>query len=107
MKRRNGYIYTNKKHTYLGIMSTVLGVLANITLITTIYLSYTNKGSVPDRYGTAAFFAVVFMVIGIFLGLGSTIEKDKFKLFGIIGIVVNVLAFGVLSLILYAGAYVN
>ena len=107
MKRRKGYIYTNKKHTGFGIMSTVLGVLANITLIVSVYLSYKAKGAVPDRYGAAAFLAVVFMVVGMGLGLWSTIERDKFKLFGVVGIIVNVLAFGVLSLILYAGAYVN
>ena len=107
MKRKNGYIYTNKKHSYFGIMSTILGILANTTLITSIYLSYTNKGVIPNRYGAAAFLAVVFMVIGIGLGLWSTVERDKFKLFSVIGIIVNVLAFGILSLILYAGAYVN
>lgn len=107
MKRRNGYIYTNKEHTRFGIMSTVLGVLANITLISSIYLSYTNKGVVPDRYGAAAFLAVIFLIIGMGLGLWSTIEKDKFKLFSVIGIAVNILGFGVLSIILYAGAYVN
>ena len=107
MKRRNGYIYTNKKHTGFGIMSTVLGVLANVTLLVSIYLSYKAKGIVPDRYGVAAFLAVIFMVAGMGLGLWSTVEKDKFKLFGVVGIIVNVLAFGVLSLILYAGAYVN
>lgn len=107
MKRRNGYIYTNKEHTKFGIMSTVLGVLANVTLLTSIYLSYTNKGVVPDRYGSAAFLAVVFMIVGIGLGLWSTIERDKFRFFSVVGIVVNILAFGVLSIILYAGAYVN
>lgn len=107
MKRRSGYIYTNKKHTGFGIMSTILGALANITLGTTIYLSYIHKGVASERYGAAAFLAVVFMIIGIGLGLWSTVERDKFKLFSVIGIAVNVLAFGMLSLILYAGAYVN
>ena len=36
-----------------------------------------------------------------------TEEKDNFKLFPILGIILNTIAIGVLSLILYAGAYVS
>lgn len=107
MKRKKGYIYTNKKHTYFGIMSTILGALSIITLSATVYLSYINGGAANARYGAAAFLAVIFMVVGIGLGLWSTVERDKFRLFSVVGIITNVLAFGILSLILYAGAYVN
>lgn len=107
MKRKKGYIYTNKKHTYFGIMSSILGALAIVTLSVAVYLSYVNQGAANARYGAAAFLAVIFMVVGTGLGLWSTVEKDKFRLFSVVGIITNVLAFGILSLILYAGAYVN
>ena len=41
------------------------------------------------------------------LGIYSTTEKEKFRLFTVLGIFVNLLAFGMLSLILFAGAYVE
>lgn len=88
-------------------MSTILGVLANITLGTSIYLSYLNKGEADIKYAVAALLAVIYMVIGITLGVWSTIEREKFKLFTVLGIAVNVLAFGMLSTILYAGAYID
>ncbi|MDD6492917.1 MAG: DUF6142 family protein [Firmicutes bacterium] len=107
MVRTKGYIFTNKEHTQRGIMSTILGVLANITLGTAVYLSYLNKGEASARYGAAAFLAVIFMTVGLGLGIWSTTENEKFKLFTVLGIIVNVLAFGMLSIILFAGAYVD
>ena len=32
MLKSKGFIFTNKKHTEKGIMSAILGVLANITM---------------------------------------------------------------------------
>lgn len=107
MARAKKYIFTTKKHSKKAIMSTVLGVLSNITLGITIYLSYLNQGVVSERHGTAVLLAVIYMSIGIILGIWATIEKEKFKLFNVLGIMANVLAFGMLSLILYAGAYID
>lgn len=88
-------------------MSTVLGVLANVTLGISIYFSYMNKGEVDARYGTAALLAVIYMTIGAILGAWSATEREKYKMFIVLGIVVNVMAFGMLSIILYAGAYID
>ena len=107
MTRKKGYIFTNKQHTEKGIMSTILGCLSCVTMGAAIYLSYLNKGVPSVRYGTAALLAVIFMVVGLGLGIWSTIEKEKFRLFTVIGILVNIAAFGMLSLILFAGAYLD
>ena len=44
--------------------------------------------------------------MGIGLGLVSKTERDKFYLFTYVGIVLNVLTLALISVILYAGAYV-
>ena len=103
MNRMKGYIFTNKEHSLYGIMATILGVLSCATLGIAVYLSYLNDGESSARYGAA----VIFMIVGIGLSLWSTTEKEKFKLFTVLGIVINVIAFGMLSLILFAGAYVE
>lgn len=59
------------------------------------------------RYATAALLASVFMVTGLILGVLSLREQEKFWLFRILGIVMNVLSFITLSLILFAGAYID
>lgn len=107
MNRIKGYIFTNKEHSLYGIMATILGILSCATLGTAVYLSYLNEGESSARYGAAALLAVLFMIVGIALSLWSTTEKEKFKLFTVLGIVINVIAFGMLSLILFAGAYVE
>ncbi len=107
MLRKKGYIFTNKEHPKKGIMSTILGMLANITLGTAVYFSYLSDGAPSDRNTAAALLAAVYMTAGLVLGVWSTTEKEKFKLFIVLGIFLNILAFGMLSLILFAGAYVE
>lgn len=107
MLRDKGFIFTNKKHTEKGIMSTILGVLAGITLGTAVYFSYSTDGAATARDATAALLAIIFMTVGMVLGIWSASEKDKFKLFTLLGILANALAFAMLSLILFAGAYVE
>ena len=107
MFRNKGFIFTNNEYSKTGIMSTVFGILSCVTLGTAVYLSYLNGGESSARYGAAAFLAVLFGTVGIILGILSTTEKEKFKLFTVLGIFVNILAFGMLSLILFAGAYID
>ncbi len=107
MLKSKGFIFTNKKHTEKGIMSTILGMLANITLGLAVYFSYLGGGVSSERYAAAAFLAVIFMTTGMGLGIWSTTETEKFRLFTVLGIFVNIMAFGMLSLILFAGAYVE
>lgn len=107
MLKSKGFIFTNKEHTKAGIMSTILGILASVTLGIAVYQSYLNGGGTSERHTAAALLAVAFMIVGMGLGVWSTTEKEKYRLFTVLGIFVNTLAFGMLSLILYAGAYVE
>lgn len=107
MARARGYIFTNKVHSQKGMISTILGLLSLLTLGTAVYLSYLHKGVGAEQYGTAAVLAVVFMTVGLIMGIISMTEKEKFMLFRVLGIVLNVMAFAVLSFILFAGAYVD
>lgn len=107
MLKSKGFIFTNKEHSQKGIMSTILGILASVTLGVAVYQSYLNRGMPSDRYGAAGLLAIIFMLAGLVLGIWSTTEKEKFRLFTVLGIFVNILAFGMLSLILFAGAYVD
>ena len=103
MAKKN-YIFTNKEHPKTSVMSTILGVLSVGSLIVAAYLSYEEKGAENMRYGAACFLALIFAFIGITLGVLGRSEKDKFYLFSYLGIVLNLAAVGLVSLILYAGA---
>lgn len=88
-------------------MSAILGILSVITFGTAIYLSYLDGGAPSARYGAAGLLAAIFMIAGFILGGVSLTEKETFKLFPVLGMVLNTVAFLLLSLILYAGAYVG
>ena len=48
---------------------------------------------------------MVYAFVGIGLGVVSKTERDKFYLFTYLGIILNMLALALISVILYAGAY--
>lgn len=107
MAKKNSYMFTNKQHTQKGIMSTILGVISLATLAYAVVMSYLRAGDIPRQYGAAAMLVMIFAFVGIGLGAVSKTERDKFYLFSYLGIVLNVLALAVISVILYAGAYAS
>lgn len=105
MAKKNSYMFTSKQHTQKGIMSTILGIISLGTLAYAVVMSYLKAGDIPRQYGAAAMLVMIFSFIGIILGVVSKTERDKFFFFTYLGIVLNVLALAVISIILYAGAY--
>lgn len=98
------YKYTSKDHSAVAIMSCVFGVLSIVTFYFCIYLSFKVAGEGVARYGTSALLAIVFMLVGFGLGIYSLFELNKFRIFSVIGIILNAVGFFMLSGILYAGA---
>lgn len=102
---KKGYKFTNKKHSPKAVMSTVFGAMSEISLVVLVYLSYQRGGQVPVNYGIAAILALVFAIVGCVLGVLAWQEREKFKIFAIIGLVLNGVALLSVSGILYAGSY--
>jgi hypothetical protein len=100
---RKGYIFTNKDNAKKGIMSAVLGVISIITLVLVIYFSFLRKGLIPERYAAAMLVTSAFSITGLGLGLAGMFEKDKFHLFPGLGMLLNTIALGLASFIIYAG----
>lgn len=105
MWKKSSFMFTSKEHSKKGIMATILGVLSLATLVYIILESYRSAGEVPLQYGAVALLTMIFAFAGIILGVLSKSDRDKFYFFSYLGIVLNVLVLGVLSVILYAGAY--
>lgn len=105
MKRKNGYIFTNKKHSNTGIMSTVMGGLTISSNLYAIMQSYALAGEVPVSFGTALAFTAFLALVGLILGVVSRTEKNKFYFFSYLGIGLNVIGLAFTSAILYAGVY--
>ena len=102
---KKGYKFTNKIHSPKAVMSTVFGILSGVSLIVLIYLAYQSKGAVPVNYGIAGILVMLFAVVGMVLGVMAVQEKDKYRLFVWIGLILNFAVLAGISGVLYAGAY--
>lgn len=105
MARKKNYIFTNKKHAEKAIMATILGIISTISLVVVIYLTYIKAGQAPANYGLTGLLIVIFSIVGLLLGIVSVTEKDRFKLFPTIGIILNGVALIGIGLVVYAGMY--
>ncbi len=85
-------------------MATILGVISLAALGTVVFMSYLGGGEAKTGYGFTGLFATVFSVAGLCLGIATIREKDYYRLFPVLGILLNLAALGSVSLILYAGA---
>lgn len=105
MERKKNYMFTNKKQSEKGIMSVVLGMISLVSVIVVIYQTYLYKGAAGINSGLVGFWVTCFAVTGVILGFMARMETDRFLVFAYVGIVLNIVVLGCISLILYAGAY--
>ena len=102
MKRKN-YKFTNRKHSERAIMSTILGIISTGSIAIVIYLSYLKAGAAPISYGLTGLLAAIFSIVGLILGLLTVQERERFLLFPILGIVLNLAALGILVFLVQLG----
>lgn len=98
-----GYIFTNKKNPRNGIMSTILGIIAVSSVAAAVFFTYRDKGNAPMQYGMVILLSVIYAFTGVALGIRALLEKDIFRLFPIMGIVLNIIAVIECGAILYVG----
>ena len=103
MKKRKGFIFTVKKHSNRAVMAAVLGAISLASLGIMVFLSYRNGGKVGAGFGVGALLAALYSTVGLILGLVTLQEKEYFRLFPVLGIVLNLLALLSVGLIIYAG----
>lgn len=84
-------------------MATILGIICLLSLVIAIYLSYAQGGKSVGSFGVTGILIIIFSLTGLVLGIVTSMEKDQFPLFSILGIILNVLSLAGISLILYAG----
>lgn len=101
--KRHDYIFTNKKHSQQAIMSVILGVISLGSMAACIYLSYLEGGVMHGGYGVAGVLAMLYSIAGLILGILPLQDKNNYRFFPIVGIVLNVLSLAGLSLLLYLG----
>ena len=103
MKKKKNYIFTNKKNSKRAVMAVILGVISLVSLGVVVFLSGLSGGSAKINYGFTGLLAAVFSLICLLLGVVTVQNKDYYRLFPVLGILLNFLALAAVSLILYTG----
>lgn len=103
MRRRQPYKFTIKKISPWSVMSTILGVIALISMILAIIFTFRNQGDAKIGYGMTAILALIFSGTGEVLGIKTRMERDMYYIFANIGIVLNGLMLAFLIYILVLG----
>lgn len=93
MKHKRAYIYTNKSHSPKGVMSTVFGALAFVTIALALYFTFRADGAASQRYAAAGILSLIFALTGMILGIMARMEEDRYYLFAYIGLLCNFLVF--------------
>ncbi len=89
MLRKGGFIFTNRNHPMKAIMATVLGILAWVSILRAVHLTFLNEGQALLRWGTVGLLSFLFAVVGVVLAILSRMERDKYYLFSYLGMVLN------------------
>lgn len=101
---RKNLVFTNKKHSNRAIMATILGIISIAALVTVVFMTYMSAGDAPAGYGVTGLFATVFSSIGLGLSIVTFQDRQYYRVFPVLGIGLNLIALGGVSLILYVGA---
>ena len=76
--------------------------LGSLGIVT--YLSYSQGGVMHGGYGVTGVLATIYSLIGLILGILTLREKDIYRIFPVLGTILNVVALGGVSLLLYLGS---
>lgn len=104
-KNKKNYIFTNKTFSLKAIMSVILGVIGIASILVAVALTYSRGGNATLEYGGVVLLCLIYGFVGLILGIVSKKEPDKYYFWSYLGMVFNVIVIGMVSFILYAGAY--
>lgn len=85
-------------------MATILGIISLASMGIVVFLTYRSAGEATVGYGITGLLATLFSLVGLILGVVTFRDKDYYRIFPVLGIVLNLLSLGGISLILYVGA---
>lgn len=92
MKKRKGYIFTNKRHSEKAIMATLLGIISLAALGIVVFRAYQSGGEALQGYGVTGILATLFSLTGLILGIVTVRDKNSYRIFPVLGILLNFLA---------------
>ena len=102
-RRRGRYIFTDKKHPWRGILSTLLGVFSAAFLVLSLIFTLMSKAEAEGNYSIGLVWGFIFSLAGLITGILSSREKDIYIFFPRTGIILNAASFVCFCFVLYLG----
>ena len=84
-------------------MSVILGIISLGSVLLVVYLTSRAGGEALNGYGVTGLLATLFSFMGLILGILTVRENNYYRIFPILGVVLNVLCLVCISMILYLG----
>lgn len=84
-------------------MATILGIISLVSLGIVLFMTYRNGGEAAVGYGFTGLFAMIFSMVGLGLGIVTFQDKNYYRLFPVMGILLNLAVLGGIGAILYVG----
>ena len=85
-------------------MATILGIISLTSLGIVLFMTYRSHGEAAVAFGFTGLLAAIYSLIGLGLGIVTFQNKNYYRLFPVLGTLLNLAALGGISLILYVGA---
>ncbi len=98
---RRSIMFTSRRHSYIGIMSAILGLVSLASLIYGIAGSYMLGGEVPMSFGAGCALATLYALAGWLMGVMAVRTPDSFKATGTIGIILNSISLLIAAFLLW------
>ncbi len=89
MSGKRRVLFTTRKHPLPAVFSAVLGLITALSLAYAIVCSFLLGGDIPGRFGAAGAFCTLFSLAGIVIALYELRQPDVFKLFPVLGLILN------------------
>ena len=86
-------------------MGTLLGLIGLISMGISIYRSYLAAGNVDESAGVVSLFSLIFAVTGLILGGVTIRNRDYYRLFPRLAILLNLCLLIVLGFVLRLSIY--
>ncbi len=84
-------------------MATILGIISLTALGVVIFLTCRDAGAARTGYGFTGLLSMLYSLAGLYLGLATVRDKTYYRLFPVLGVVLNLAVLGLVGLILYMG----
>jgi len=95
-----GYKFTDKKQSKMGMISTIIGIIALVLICYAVHLSFLADGKGSEIIGVFGSIGMLLSIVGMILGLRSFKNDDVFYLFSWTGTIINIL------IVLFTGSMV-